>query len=556
MSVDISKQLASIVNATITLHNAADIYIVTEDDYKLGDIGGYLIDIITGTFGHENRIPIYYALRNLSSVEVPTIHTSMVTHDVYDRSTIYDDTYYVLRQLVTLTELDDELEPTGIIHAFSTNSNYTNNAWKEAANYVKAHTGVNFNLHVEGALSYQYNTLPTDYQGCTNLIRVRIDWAPTTIGMNAFRGCTGLQYCEFRSGANTLGAYCFYGCTSLKTVGLSGSLQSIGNYAFSGCAKLHDVRAYNDGSTSTEYFSYNFTIGTNAFYNCVELITIPDYFASHILSIGEYAFAECRNLKSIGDMPYVYYIGAYAFYKCFSLETFGELGKIIGRDYSGTKIQYLYDYTFVSCFMLKNVYGLDNIQYLNGRRIFNGCSSLERIYFGTIFKGQVSSITVSYNFRGCVSLKNVDFMQTMTQYRSDEFSNCWGLTSVTTGNTVTTIPSRMFNDCFRLRDVVIGNSVTSIGDSAFSGCHGLKNLTIGSSVTSIGSLAFSYCYDLETVDIPSSVTNIGTNAFLMTSVYGAIPQLSKIIIHGKSEGDISGAPWGAPSTCVIEWTED
>ena len=73
-------------------------------------------------------------------------------------------------------------------------------------------------------------------------------------------------------------------------------------------------------------------------------------------------------------------------------------------------------------------------------------------------------------------------------------------------------------------------------------------MTIGNSVTNIGSYAFFGCSRFTgELKIPNTVTNIGSYAFYNCT------NLEKIIIQGKSEGEISGSPWGAPDTVTIVW---
>jgi hypothetical protein len=120
------------------------------------------------------------------------------------------------------------------------------------------------------------------------------------------------------------------------------------------------------------------------------------------------------------------------------------------------------------------------------------------------------------------------------------------------GNSSTSSPDKAYLNA--IKKVEIGSSVTSIGDNAFQSCYSLSSITIPSSVTSIGIYAFQSCSSLSSITIPSSVTSIGGNAF--QSCYS----LSSITILGKSEGDISGASWGAntgsPTNTQIIWEND
>ena len=118
-------------------------------------------------------------------------------------------------------------------------------------------------------------------------------------------------------------------------------------------------------------------------------------------------------------------------------------------------------------------------------------------------------------------------------------------------DSVTSISYSAFRRCSGFTgDLIIPDSVTSIESYAFDGCSGFNGtLTIGNSVTSIGNYAFRGCSGFTgDLIIPDSVTSIEGS-----SVFYYCRNLDKIIIQGKSEGELSGSPWGAPSTVIIEW---
>ena len=83
-----------------------------------------------------------------------------------------------------------------------------------------------------------------------------------------------------------------------------------------------------------------------------------------------------------------------------------------------------------------------------------------------------------------------------------------------------------------------------IGLSAFKDCPTLTSVNLPSA-TSIGDHAFTDCSALTSIDLPN-VTSIGTNAF------GGISSTA-VINLGAAEGEISGAPWGAPEGVTINY---
>ena len=109
---------------------------------------------------------------------------------------------------------------------------------------------------------------------------------------------------------------------------------------------------------------------------------------------------------------------------------------------------------------------------------------------------------------------------------------------------VTTIGSYAFSSCTNLASVTIPDGVTTIGGNAFSNCTNLASVTIPEGVTTIGDGAFSNCTNLASVTIPDGVTTIGSYAF------SNMPTDSHIYC-GFSEGDVSGAPWGATNATIV-----
>ncbi|MBQ4645256.1 MAG: leucine-rich repeat protein [Clostridia bacterium] len=180
-----------------------------------------------------------------------------------------------------------------------------------------------------------------------------------------------------------------------------------------------------------------------------------------VITIGNYAFAECASLKSVTIPDSVVSIGANAFSTCISLPS-------ITIPDSVTTI---------------------------GMNAFDECHSL-------------------------ASVKIPDSVKTIGNYA---FDDCGELVSVIIGNGVTIIGDYAFDSCYNLTNVTIGNSVTTIGYGAFWYCTSLVNIIIPDSVTSIGVHAFERCIELTSVTIGDSVAQIDNSAFYdcdsLTDVY-------------------------------------
>ena len=212
--------------------------------------------------------------------------------------------------------------------------------------------------------------------------------------------------------------------------------------------------------------------------NSVTSVIIPN----GVTSIGNGAFAGCKNLTSITIPSSVTSFGHNAFYNCTSL-------------------------TSVT--------------------IPNGVTSIGGSAFNT-----------------CSALASITIPNGVTNIGDDVFLDCTALASVTIPNSVTRIGNGAFYGCTSLTSINIPNSVTSIGYVAFASCTSLTSVTLPNSVTSIGDSVFSDCTALASVTIPNSVTSIGQNAFFgctsLTSVtmpVSYIGQTTQIGMSGQVASD-------------------
>lgn len=142
-----------------------------------------------------------------------------------------------------------------------------------------------------------------------------------------------------------------------------------------------------------------------------------------VTSIGDYAFAYCKNLTSVIIPNSVASIGQRAFYDCSGLK------KVIVKDiaaWCGIKFD---DYDSNPLYYAKHIYSDEDTEITN-----------------LIIPNSVTSIG------------------------GYAFYNCSGLTSVTIPNSVTSIGERAFLFCSGLTSITIPNSVKSIGNYAFLFC--------------------------------------------------------------------------------------
>ena len=120
-----------------------------------------------------------------------------------------------------------------------------------------------------------------------------------------------------------------------------------------------------------------------------------------------------------------------------------------------------------------------------GDYAFTYCTQLTTVNFGN----SVDSIGIGA-FASCKKLKTVTLPDSIKSIGNSAFYDCSQLTTVDLGNLVESIGASAFAGCTQLTTVNLGSSVDSIGDSAFAFCTSMKELTIPSSVRTIGEKAF------------------------------------------------------------------
>jgi len=192
-------------------------------------------------------------------------------------------------------------------------------------------------------------------------------------------------------------------------------------------------------------------------------ITIPDC----VKSIGENAFAHCKDLTGVIIPNVVTSIGKEAFYGCSSLAS-------ISIPYSVTSIGMG---AFANCHSLMVI----TVDPHNAKH-----SSLEGLLYD---KSQTAILQCPGGKSGCITIPG-------------------GVTSICEG---------AFCGCTGLTSIKIPSGVTSIKTAAFQGCTGLASITIPASVTGIWSAAFAHCTSLTSAHFSGNAPKMGVNVFRHTA---------------------------------------
>ena len=243
-------------------------------------------------------------------------------------------------------------------------------------------------------------------------------------------------------------------------------------------AFAHDISAANSDGITIYYnwansektelavsYYYNSYYGRRDYYSGNVVIPESVVYEGNtysVTSIGESAFANCKDLTSVSIPNSVTSINYRAFYNCSSLPS-------IDIPQSVTII---------------------------GNEAFYGTAWYNNQSDGLVYAGKVA-----YKYKGEMPTN----------------------TSITIKDGTLGIAGYTFNGFSNLSSVTIPNSVKTINYCAFQECNGLKSITIPSSVTYIGSSAFKDCKNLTTITseitIPFAIDDIlSSNKYSQTTL--------------------------------------
>lgn len=346
------------------------------------------------------------------------------------------------------------------------------------------------------------NTNPSDYmfQGCTNLESIdlsetlnisRSQFAQTSIkdinapnlislGVHAsFSACHQLKTVTNLGQVRTIKASCFRDCDKLQSVVLPIECVTLENEAFymgqdywkNGGSLQTIVGIEHISSFGTDCFmrQYNLRLGAN---DLLEAITIgADAFwyvpltvvnCPKLVSLGEKAFRECKQLTSIECLGKIISIPNYCFQTNISLQT----------------VKIPYECTTLSA------------------NAFDGCSVL------TSVKQYIDSVD---NWVEGVE-PTTGPLSRITSFGKECFYNCsqLQLTQQDIQN-ATTIGQDAFRGTLLSGNIVLPQ-LSTIGNEAFYGTQITSIDLTGSSISSLPSGVFRNCSSLSKISIPTSVT--------------------------------------------------
>ena len=333
--------------------------------------------------------------------------------------------------------------------------------------------------------------------------------------------------------------------------------------------KIPNGLAYGGNIKQLNIGNYITEIGSGAFTgNLIENLYLPKQVET--IKPGAFSVNHISNV----NLENVKYIGNYAFYsnQLENVELNDDIRIIYPRSFAYNNIKHVK--LPQKCYRIGQyafyVNSIDNLV------IPSSVSVIEAYAFGSLDDNrQISSVVfneglekISYGTFYNSNLVNVNFPNSLKTIGSYAFYNSYKLktTNLDALPKLTTIGNAILYNA-RLTKFIIPDSVTSMGEYVCAGCplteikigSGLKilnrflfqkaqvtELTIPDTITQIAENAFHNMDNLETVNIGSGITSIGSSAFRSCS------KLNTININ-KSEGSVTGAPWGAPKPPTVNW---
>ncbi|MCM1236454.1 MAG: leucine-rich repeat domain-containing protein, partial [Ruminococcus flavefaciens] len=317
--------------------------------------------------------------------------------------------------------------------------------------------GVNV-YNINNTCQHTYRTIVVDasvLRTGTNTITCRV---PNASNPNSLSLFAILVTCEYIPADHVDGyqiAKQYYNASTAAVTYVPESLRKVtvlgGNIfygAFSGLQMITEVVLGDDV----------LSIGERAFRDDKNLAKIT--IGNKVASIGTYAFAE-SGVERVNMPASVKTMGSYAFYNCDQLTDLTI----------GSGLDTIADYAFMGCSKLKAITLHEGI-----RAIGNYSFAESMLIFGEAIEEDPEQTGVNVN-DGNGILRTVGIPSTITTIGNYAFYGS-GITKMVIPDTVTSIGNNIFVNCVALKDVSIGKGLSTIPAGTFNGCMTLQRLVI------------------------------------------------------------------------------
>ncbi|GMH77504.1 hypothetical protein TL16_g07431 [Triparma laevis f. inornata] len=358
----------------------------------------------------------------------------------------------------------------------------------------------------------------------------------TKIGTYACCDAINLIVVDIPEGMRSIGEYAFGSCTSLTTLSFPTTLTPIGDYASRWCCSLDNV----------------------------------DLLHTNLQELGQWAFAECSELKPMTILDSFQKLGKNIFYSCSKLVLSSiDIDDEINEDVVTSKvISYLRSQQLLSAtppapptdeFMHTPEFKRYFVEFIHVETLMalrlatkvwtaaadalidEGVRSGELMVHGGNDLSSVSDARIERRKR----VTRVVFLLNILKIGSDACYAAINLVVVDIPEGIESIGSYAFHNCTSLTTVSISTTLRSIGHEAFWNCSSLESVDLlHTNLQVLGDLAFANCSDLTSMTIPDSLQTLGDDVFhkcskLLLSNIGVNSTMndpiSEVIAHLRSK---------------------
>ena len=268
-----------------------------------------------------------------------------------------------------------------------------------------------------------------------------------SLGMSAFHDCSELTSIKLGKYITAFGDQTFNGCSALKELVIPAAVNSMGRYVFHNCYGLEKIVVEEGNSKYDSRDNCNAIIQSDI--NSIILGCKNTIIPTSVIGIGEEAFINCIELKSISIPPSISVIGHSAFSGCFGLN---------------------------------EITLSPNLKTINGGAFYN-CTGIKNVH--------ISDLDAWFDIEFYEESSNPLF------YAENLYLNDELVTDIVIPNNIKDVPAFVFTQYKKLKSVTFHDSILSIGAHAFHNCSGLTDLFIPKSVTQLG--GFIGCSNLESI---------------------------------------------------------
>lgn len=287
------------------------------------------------------------------------------------------------------------------------------------------------------------------FSTCSGLTSITIPEGVTTIGSKAFTNCDDLRSITLPSNLTSLGSEAFSYCPKLTDIPLPAGLTSIEEGTFNYCTGLKRV-VIPDGVTS---------IGDKAFTWCSSLTSLT--IGTGLSTIGSGAFSCCSNLESIRVAEGNPFFDSRD--NCNAIIATAQQQLVYGCQNTVVPngVTSIRDYAFANCKHLRSIVLPQSLTHI-GAWAFNACSELTSVSLP-------SGLTTlgDHAFTSCSHLTDIVLPRTLTSIGDGTFRSCSWLKNIAIPEGVKTIGQEAFFSCTSLSTVVLPSSLESLGAHAF-----------------------------------------------------------------------------------------